>query len=73
MKVQNITAIPNFTIFCKAEKQLEHENIHVHENVEKNKTRKSVHGTRMPPPIVFISPAIKHLRKNYKKINQQGT
>ena len=23
-------------------------------------TRKSVHGTRMPPPIVFISPAIKH-------------
>ena len=24
------------------------------------KTRKSVHGTRMPPPIVFISPAIKH-------------
>ena len=37
------------------------------------KTRKSVHGTRMPPPIVFISPAIKHLRKNYKKINQQGT
>ena len=24
------------------------------------RTRKSVHGTRMPPPIVFISPAIKH-------------
>ena len=24
------------------------------------KTRKSVHGTRMPPPIIFISPAIKH-------------
>ena len=23
-------------------------------------TRKSVHGTQMPPPIVFISPAIKH-------------
>ena len=23
-------------------------------------TRKSVHGTRMPPPIVFISTAIKH-------------
>ena len=23
-------------------------------------TRKSVHGTRMPPPIVFTSPAIKH-------------
>ena len=23
-------------------------------------TRKSVHGTRMPPLIVFISPAIKH-------------
>ena len=22
--------------------------------------RKSVHGTRMPPPIVFISPEIKH-------------
>ena len=26
----------------------------------KKLTRKSVHGTRMPPPIVFISPAIKH-------------
>ena len=26
----------------------------------KNMTRKSVHGTRMPPPIVFILPAIKH-------------
>ena len=26
----------------------------------KKKTRKSVHWTRMPPPIVFISPAIKH-------------
>ena len=23
-------------------------------------TRKSVHGTRMPPPFVFILPAIKH-------------
>ena len=23
-------------------------------------TRKSVHGTQMPPPIVFISPAIIH-------------
>ena len=27
-------------------------------------TRKSVHGTQMPPPIVFISPAIKHLVYN---------
>ena len=25
---------------------------------EITQTRKSVHGTRMPPPIVFISPAI---------------
>ena len=39
MEVQNITSNPNFTSFCKAEKQNEHENIHVHENVEKNKTK----------------------------------
>ena len=37
MKVQNITAIPNLASFCKAEKQHEYENIHVHENVEKIK------------------------------------
>ena len=29
-------------------------------NTDTISTRKSVHGTRMPPPIVFISPAIKH-------------
>ena len=39
MKVQNITAILNSTSFCKAEKQLEHENIHVHEKVEKIKIK----------------------------------
>ena len=39
MKVQNITAIPNLTSFCKAEKQHEHENIHAHENVGKNKIK----------------------------------
>ena len=37
MEVQNITSIPNSTSFCKTEKQNEHENIHVHENVEKIK------------------------------------
>ena len=37
MKVQNNTAIPNSTSFCKAEKQHEYENKHVHENVEKIK------------------------------------
>ena len=31
MKDQNITSIPNSNSFCKAEKQHEHENIHVHE------------------------------------------
>ena len=35
MEVKNITSNPNSTSFCKAEKQNEHGNIHVHENVEK--------------------------------------
>ena len=39
MEVQNITSIPNSTSFCKAVKQNEHENIHVHENVEKIKQK----------------------------------
>ena len=30
-------------------------------NTDISVTRKSVHGTRMPPPIVFISPAIKNI------------
>ena len=33
-------------------------NIDFYEEI--SKIRKSVHGTRMPPPIDFISPAIKH-------------
>ena len=39
MKVQNNTTIPNSSSFCKAEKQHEHENKHVHESVEKNKIK----------------------------------
>ena len=39
MEVQNITFIPNSTSFCKAEKQNEHENKHVHENEEKIKQK----------------------------------
>ena len=39
MEVQNITSIPNSTSFCKAEKQNEHENKHVHENVGKIKQK----------------------------------
>ena len=41
MEVQNITSIQNSTSFCKAEKQNERENIHVHENVEKIKQKLS--------------------------------